>query len=92
MLPYPGARDWTANGVLWYPAKFMKRQERSAGTVREFKFKWFQCDWLVQKDPEALPHLIPQTYQNTREFCQAISSVVLKSDQVWHAKDRSIFP
>jgi hypothetical protein len=82
MLPYPGAVDWRANDVLWYPATFFKRFERSRGTVREFKFKWFQCDWIFQTDPDALPLLIPRTYQSAREFFEEVSEVVLKSEQV----------
>ncbi|KAJ7823116.1 hypothetical protein B0H13DRAFT_2376254 [Mycena leptocephala] len=82
MLPYPGAVDWRADDVLWYLATFFKRFERSIGTVREFKFKWFQCDWLFQMDPDALPLLIPRTYQNTREFFEAVSGVILKSKQI----------
>jgi hypothetical protein len=89
MLPYPGATDWKADGVLWYPAKFIQRYQRSVGTSREFKFRWFECDWFVQHDPDALPHLIPQTYQNTREFCEAVSGIVLKSSQVCLRLNRS---
>ncbi|KAJ7660274.1 hypothetical protein DFH06DRAFT_1401711 [Mycena polygramma] len=80
MLPYPAAPDWKADDVLWYPARFVKRG--SAGTAREFKFKWLQCDWLIRTDPDAFPNLIPQTYQRGREFCEEVSSVVLKSSQI----------
>ncbi|KAJ6463160.1 hypothetical protein C8R47DRAFT_1225277 [Mycena vitilis] len=80
MLPYPAALDWKADDVLWYPARFVKRGR--PGSAREFKFKWLQCDWLIRTDPDAFPNLIPQTYQRGRDFCEEISSVVLKSSQI----------
>ncbi|KAJ7451365.1 hypothetical protein FB451DRAFT_1525745 [Mycena latifolia] len=84
MLPYPGASDWRDDDVLWYPARFSGRMERSAGTVREFKFKWLECvDWSDHEDPETLfPLLIPRTYQREREFCQDVANTVLKSRQI----------
>jgi hypothetical protein len=80
MLPHPGAKDWKVEGVLRYPAKFKQRYQRSAGTPREFKFSWFERDWLVQQDPEVLPHLIHRTYQNNRVCCEEVSGSVLRSD------------
>ncbi|KAJ7465661.1 hypothetical protein FB451DRAFT_1179136 [Mycena latifolia] len=84
MLPYPGASDWRADNVLWYPARFSGRMERSVGTVREFKFKWLECvDWSDHEDPETrFPLLIPRTYQREREFCQDVANTVLKSRQI----------
>ncbi|KAJ7130870.1 hypothetical protein C8R46DRAFT_1327960 [Mycena filopes] len=80
MLPHPLAKDWTAAEVLWYPAIFVQRYERSIGTVREFRFKWLNCDWV--KDHPDLPLMIPQTYQNSRDFLLGIANVVLKGQQI----------
>ncbi|KAJ7732049.1 hypothetical protein DFH07DRAFT_781037 [Mycena maculata] len=79
MLPFPGNKNWRDDGV---PARFISRAERSAGTVREYKFRWLDCnDWPGRDD--ALPLLIPQTYQQSREFCEAVTGVVLKSSQCY---------
>lgn len=84
MLPYPGASDWKAEDVLWYPARFLERSERSAGTAREFKFRWLDCvDWSFHvTEHHLVPLLIPKTYQREKEFCEEVSETVLKSSQV----------
>ncbi|KAJ7105928.1 hypothetical protein C8R44DRAFT_886375 [Mycena epipterygia] len=84
MLPYPGASDWKAEDVFWYPVRFLERSEHSAGTAREFKFRWLDCvDWSFHvTEHHLVPLLIPKTYQREKKFCEEVSETVFKSSQI----------
>ncbi|KAJ6611620.1 hypothetical protein B0H10DRAFT_2192856 [Mycena sp. CBHHK59/15] len=84
MMPNPRAPDWTASDVLWYPAKFIKRYERSAKTKREYKFEWLDCnDYSVHEpDDSVAPFLLVQTYYQSRAYCTEIMDVTLTPEKV----------
>ncbi|KAJ7212897.1 hypothetical protein B0H12DRAFT_1079352 [Mycena haematopus] len=83
MVPDPNAPDWKAPGVLWYPAKFIKRH-KNASKHREYEFQWFECtDGTVYRSADSLlPPELLRKFSLGREFCEEIENIDLTAEQL----------
>ncbi|KAJ7192337.1 hypothetical protein GGX14DRAFT_578203 [Mycena pura] len=77
MIPDPNAPQWNARGVLWYPARFVRRHESRAGEDGEYEFEWLECMKGIvyhSSSSATLPSNL-RTFCKGRKFCQAIHEV-----------------
>ncbi|KAJ6567537.1 hypothetical protein B0H10DRAFT_1965317 [Mycena sp. CBHHK59/15] len=83
-MPNPRVPDWRASDVLWYPAKFIKRYERSAKTNREYKFEWLDCNNYSVHEPDdsVASFLLVQTYYQSHAYCPEIMDITLTLEKV----------
>ncbi|KAF8170610.1 hypothetical protein K438DRAFT_1773579 [Mycena galopus ATCC 62051] len=80
MLPDPQAENWQDEGVLWYPARFVKHHRNTGDPIRQFEFHFFDCiQWPQAQDNDFI--LLSMVHQD-RNFCEAILKVLLKPNQI----------
>ncbi|KAJ7137063.1 hypothetical protein C8R44DRAFT_948832 [Mycena epipterygia] len=91
MLPDPEVSDWKMPGVLWYPAKFIRRNERREGEFNEYELRWLDCTdgVLYNSEDSALPVQMLQTCWRNRQFCNDIFDITLTTQQ--QSSTRKIF-
>ncbi|KAJ7214912.1 hypothetical protein GGX14DRAFT_392181 [Mycena pura] len=77
MIPDPNAPQWNARGVLWYPARFVRRHESRAGEDGEYEFEWLECMKGIVYHSSSSATLLSnlRTFCKGRKFCQAIHEV-----------------
>jgi hypothetical protein len=83
MVPDPNMPDWKGPDVLWYPAKFVKRNKK-APPHEEYEFRWFECTdgTVYQSEHSILPPGILRTFRRGRKFCEEIDEIDLLPAQV----------
>ncbi|KAJ7658760.1 hypothetical protein DFH06DRAFT_1407262 [Mycena polygramma] len=81
MVPDPDVPNWKAPGVLWYPARFVKRHKDLAHKPDEYEFEWLECN-DVHSAWSDLPALMLRMFRRGRQFCQEIHDVTLSAQQI----------
>jgi hypothetical protein len=84
MVPDPRVSDWKAPGVLWYPARFIKRHEDRERKPDEYEFEWLECNngMIYDSTDSELPPLMPRMFRRARKFCVDIDAANLSAKQV----------
>ncbi|KAJ7904173.1 hypothetical protein B0H13DRAFT_1881663 [Mycena leptocephala] len=84
MVPDPRVSDWKAPGVLWYPARFIKRHEDHERKPNKYEFEWLECnDGMIYDSTDSeLPPLMPRMFRRARKFCVDIDAANLSAKQL----------
>ncbi|KAJ7884708.1 hypothetical protein B0H13DRAFT_2537126 [Mycena leptocephala] len=84
MVPDPRVPNWKAPGVLWYPARFIKRHENRERKPDEYEFEWLQCtDGIIYNSAHSeLPPLMLRMFRRARKFCAEIDATKLSANQI----------
>ncbi|KAJ6453860.1 hypothetical protein C8R47DRAFT_1204081 [Mycena vitilis] len=81
MLPDPRAKDqWRDDGVLWYPALFIKRHPYASNKKREYEFRFYESiDWAMEDDEYWPPD---RHFHTDLVFCEEVLKIVLRPEQM----------
>lgn len=84
MVPDPNVPNWKAQGVLWYPARFIQHHRGRARKDNEYEFQWLECSdgSVYHSDDSILPLLMQRQFFKGRKFCLEIDEVELTDKQV----------
>ncbi|KAJ7662529.1 hypothetical protein DFH06DRAFT_1396565 [Mycena polygramma] len=84
MVPDPDVPNWKAPGVLWYPARFVKRHKDLAHKPDVYEFEWLECNdgTIFHSAWSDLPALMLRMFCRGRQFCQEIHDVTLSAQQI----------
>ncbi|KAF8145746.1 hypothetical protein K438DRAFT_1781660 [Mycena galopus ATCC 62051] len=80
MLPDPQVEEWQDEGVLWYPARFVRDHQKARDPPKQFDFRFFEgIQWPGAQDDGFAP---PSLVHRDKTFCEDILKILLKPNQI----------